>query len=426
MADTRRLVVLVLLAAVGLGVIGCGDREEEKGSPGEFSDAARKASHARTATLAISGSIERAGDPGRLRFSAEGTFDYSRRSGRFRLQPIRPTGGAGLSGSDVRGEVILTRHNVYVRSPAISRAFGLGSKRWRRIPLRRVGAGGVDFLPIAESINAVGSLRRLHATSGAERLGEERVGGIRTTRYRTTLKSRGPRGAAVPRTADIWVDDSDNVRRIEERFSYGNPNWVMRGTRRVELEKLSRRAAIQKPSTKDVSGPVSRTTAEALRTARRFRGYRLYFAGTRYRGLRLTAVRIFKASIGPPALPGKRPRPPSRVFSFIYGDCKPPTDPQTGLADGGCAPPLEIRNDAACARPPGPYSSPTTRLRGVPASLADEGATLYTGQTAVGIFATDAANVAAHLRSVDGGVRPKQRLQQPPPGALQGRLSCEK
>ena len=424
MEHRRALISLLMLVTASCGAAGCAGGEAEREASSAVRDAARQASHARAARLVISGSLERAGDRGRVQFSAAGTLDYERRVGRFRLQPVRPSEAARFSERDMRGRLIISKRNVYVRSPAIARAFGLGAAQWRRVPLRPVKAQGIDFMPIGETMNAAWAPPRLRsADHRAERLGRERVGGVQTTRYRTTVKRVGYRTSGRA-PIELWIDSAGTVRRIEERFSYGSPKWIARGTRTIEVQELGDPIDVRVP--RDVRGPVSRTTAEALRSARRFRGYRLYYAGNSYEGLKLKAVVRSNDPIGPPALPGDRPTPTYPSFTFIYGTCEPPRNPDTGLADGGCGPPVQIKNGLACARPPTRYAPVITRLRGVPASQTGEGATLYTGHTSVTIFAADAPNVAAQLRSLNGRVKPKQRLQPPAPGALRGPTQCPK
>jgi hypothetical protein len=154
--------------------------------------------------------------------------------------------------------------------------------------------------------------------------------------------------------------------------------------------------------------------ADALRRAGEFRGYRLYFAGSSVGGLRLTAV-VRSTE--------KRTRYPS--FLFVYGKCTPPRDPKTGLADGGCGPPVEIRNEALCASPPPRNARPNGRVRDVPASVNGDYAALDTERTSIAIFTSgpNTASIAAALRSLDGRVPRDGTL---PPAAASGRRGARR
>lgn len=159
--------------------------------------------------------------------------------------------------------------------------------------------------------------------------------------------------------------------------------------------------------------------AEQLGTARRFRGFRLYFAGRSVDGLRLTAVsRLTRSAPSGKAYP---------VVSFFYGKCKTPRDPDTGLADGGCGPPVVIQNSGLCAQPPPSKTERTGRLRGVQAyAVRPDHASLYTGRTSVTISASgaNASSVADALRSLDGRFQSDKPLPPSPPGVVRGTLRC--
>jgi hypothetical protein len=52
---------------------------------------------------------------------------------------------------------------------------------------------------------------------------------------------------------------------------------------------------------------------------------------------------------------------------------------------------------------------------------------IYTGRTTVVIFGNDAAQIrraADALRSVDGRIKPRQKLPPPDPGAIEGEIKC--
>lgn len=140
--------------------------------------------------------------------------------------------------------------------------------------------------------------------------------------------------------------------------------------------------------------------------------FRHFSVGARFDGLNLTSVTRYCAESTPAA---KVPN----YISFLYGDCEPRKD-DSGLADGGCALPLEIQTWPLCLRNPSLYAEGTdtgatpkrsTSIRGVPVSFFEDGlrAEVQTGTENVVIFATDkrrAREAAANLIPDVKGVSP--------------------
>ncbi len=148
-----------------------------------------------------------------------------------------------------------------------------------------------------------------------------------------------------------------------------------------------------------------------LQSAKDFQGFSLYFVGSSFHGLALTAVL---------STPGRGGR--VRSWSFIYGDC----DPGGGFFDdGGCAPPLEVQNWSICERYPALYGKDRPRLRAFRgARLANSPTEIYTGHTTVVVFGERRAGVLRALRRV-GQRAAGQRLPPPAPGTLKGGLPCQ-
>lgn len=155
------------------------------------------------------------------------------------------------------------------------------------------------------------------------------------------------------------------------------------------------------------------TRLDGLDRARSFEGYTLYYAGESFEGDDLGF-----AGLGPGSGRGV-----DRAWSFIYGDCTPPE------GEGGCAPPLEIQNWSICARFPALYRQPAPRtspLGGAQAlRIGGGGLDVYTGRTTVVIFGGDGSSVVPLLRRVSDGVAPTA-LPPPAPGALEGKLPCQR
>jgi hypothetical protein len=142
----------------------------------------------------------------------------------------------------------------------------------------------------------------------------------------------------------------------------------------------------------------------------RYKRFQLYYLGKTFEGFALSRVGYN--------------RDPWRTVGFIYGDCEPP-----GGADGGCAPPLEVQVDPACARNRLKDPKPVERLRirGVPAASDQDGTlSLYTGWETITIFGSGKAQTrraARALRTLSSeGVTPK--LPPPAPDVHEQRISC--
>jgi hypothetical protein len=148
--------------------------------------------------------------------------------------------------------------------------------------------------------------------------------------------------------------------------------------------------------------------------ARSFEHYPLYYVGESYDSLPLSF-----AGLGPGSGEGTR-----RAWSFGYGDCEPPE------GEGGCPLPLEVQNWSICTRFPSLYPGPTPKtesVHGAQTLPAGGGLDVYTGRTTVVIFGQSArrAEIVESLRRVADDVE-SSRLPPPVPGALEGKLACQR
>jgi hypothetical protein len=153
---------------------------------------------------------------------------------------------------------------------------------------------------------------------------------------------------------------------------------------------------------------------EALAEAKRFRSYPVYYAGEEVAGQTLSTI------LGPKApLDGRR-----YSWVFIYGDCD---DFPEG--EGGCYPPMQIHNHSVCTDLPDfAYARRTLKIRGVRVAEDGEGRLEFsTGTTTVTVGARDRKVAIATIRNLRTvhQVRPG-RLPPPIPGALQGKLPCQR
>jgi hypothetical protein len=163
--------------------------------------------------------------------------------------------------------------------------------------------------------------------------------------------------------------------------------------------------------------------AAGLTKVRRFQEYPLFWLGPTYGGLKLTGVDSGRVDV-PSADHTRIIRTHSHTVTFLYGTCTP-----GGGDEQSCPPPLQVQNWPSCGRNAALYGLHLPlrlHVRGVPAMRFGGRLEIWTGTSDVVIFFADAARAAAALRSVGGAphIGPGQRLPQPAPGAIGGRLRC--
>jgi hypothetical protein len=151
-------------------------------------------------------------------------------------------------------------------------------------------------------------------------------------------------------------------------------------------------------------------SAQALRPTRMMRDLPIFWAGTHFEGIPLTAA--------------DRPEDylPALGLRVYYGDC----GPHALLSSGGCTLPLEINSiiyrrhstlDLGPQRP--------TRLRGVPAIVFDGGKSieLYTGRVSVDVYSNSpsrALHAVQALRTLNVSLVRRPRVNLPPPESPPG------
>jgi hypothetical protein len=154
---------------------------------------------------------------------------------------------------------------------------------------------------------------------------------------------------------------------------------------------------------------------------RQFKAFPVFYAGAEVNGHALTAV--LREDLGPL-------RKNQLSIGFVYGTC----EIGSGFDPGGCAPPIEIANEPACARNLGLYVGgfPHLRrrtIRGAPAGVLEGGSRLeiQTGTTTVVIFAHSkkkALSVARSLRGLNVDVTAEDPLPEAALGVVEGKVPC--
>ncbi|GAA0549004.1 DUF1396 domain-containing protein [Actinomadura livida] len=241
----RRFAIGVALATgLALSLSGClGDADDKVGEAGEkleltaaqvLGKAAEETGKADSfqadLVLEVSGSPE--GD-----ISQNGTMKYQRKPelATSLLFEEMSVGGQSMSG----GEHRLVGQNIYVKLPV--RADGGGvqtAKPWIKISLdeadKKTGVGLGPLLQQTREMDPVQNTRLLTASKDVKKVGEETVGGVKTTRYTGTYrmedalaqvpvnlreahrKSADEAGLTDMRF-DLWVDDERLPRKLETK-----------------------------------------------------------------------------------------------------------------------------------------------------------------------------------------------------------------
>jgi hypothetical protein len=155
--------------------------------------------------------------------------------------------------------------------------------------------------------------------------------------------------------------------------------------------------------------------APSLDGVRKFKGYKVYYAGEKLLGVPITD-----------GLEGEEPaNPRERVWFLIYGDCELPDS-----GEGGCAP-FQIHNYDTCTRWAGQLGNDKglRYFRGAKAVFSPlEGSVeIFTGRTTISIGGAGYPKMLrAALRQLREVHQAKPtRLPPPVPGSLTGKLPCQ-
>ena len=235
--------LVTCLASMALAS-GCGATDEVSE---EVSDVVDPVAEAADATQRAGGAkldgrmiIKAGGD--RVPMDIDGAVDFTERRSRW-VMDYAPA--AGMSRKEARAagfpmEDVSEQEVVYSTAPDIVKKLPSG-KRWVKVDLVEVGEQvGIDMSKAAiDESDPIKFLDYLKRSGGAKKLGTERVGGDRTTRYRAVIDIRkalddaieDPSDEQAQRLADkvagvfgkpripieVWIDDKSLIRR--ERLS---------------------------------------------------------------------------------------------------------------------------------------------------------------------------------------------------------------
>jgi hypothetical protein len=233
---SRRFLVLVV-AALALPLAGCG------GSSRSFEPAAAAAdtAAAKTAKVSFDTTIGSGGQT--LQMSGEGVVDFQNRSAQMSFDVgdlLRATGQPATSNE--KWTIVTRGFILYMRAPSLAQQLP-GGKQWLKLDVAALAkAANVNLGQFRQLTQSDPSqmLDFLRAASGKiDKVGEEQVRGTHTTHYRANIDldrvaeqappklrrtfrksiaslKRGLGTDIVP--VDVWVDDDNRVRRLQEHL----------------------------------------------------------------------------------------------------------------------------------------------------------------------------------------------------------------
>lgn len=186
---------------------------------------------------------------------------------------------AGVEG-DGATRLVVRGKDVYVKPPAIEGFTPPEGKSWFGLDLKEtVEAMGVDAEAYGSIVNADPSaqLEALKNAKDIKKVGEEKLGGVETTRFRGEVRIkdlvaalpperrkraqeavdemlRQAPGADVPQRVEVWVDDDERIRRMIQTIKAPAQRGVPAGEARVSVDysDFGTRLTTRAPAAADV------------------------------------------------------------------------------------------------------------------------------------------------------------------------------
>jgi len=174
-------------------------------------------------TFTIGGSFDVAGQG----FPIQGGGAVDARGGRARAtldltRALAASGVSSISPDEARADAVVVGRVLYVRSPYLVKRRGL-RRPWVRYPL--------------------GSLR---IAGPVKRLGHDTIDDVETTHYTATAHLAG---RSLP--ADVWVDASGRIRRVQTQI--GTPSY--QAVPQLDIAGFGRPVTVQPPAPALVAAP---------------------------------------------------------------------------------------------------------------------------------------------------------------------------
>lgn len=259
----RKLLPLLALLAVlvpgALVAAGCG-AEEAAGV--DVAQAAQATREKGTARMEMQVRMTGFGLPAAMEVSGEGVTDLDEPRMDLTLDLSKVAGalGAPMGDADVRLKV--DGADVYVRVPEIPGLELPGGASWAALDLAQVAkAMGFDTKGLGAlfQVDPSAQLRAMRAAEGLDEVGEETIGGVRTTHFRgtfTTLDAlralpaaerkeaeaalRGLEGMEEtlddPIPTELWIDEQGVMRRMVSEGEVPSQAGVPGGSMRMSYE----------------------------------------------------------------------------------------------------------------------------------------------------------------------------------------------
>jgi hypothetical protein len=257
----RSALALAASLLVALALAGCSGAEKVSlESVAHAADRTQSAGSSRMAmemTIAVNGQ--------RMKIVADGAFDYRRARGWMEMD-LGPLGSLNDGTPMPRMTMMIEGNTIWMRVPPAMSA-QTGGKPWARVSAGGNGLGmGVQNPDPSQMLD---SLRGL--TDSLERLGRSNVRGVDTTHYRAHLDLRKAVAQApaaerknleamlrlvggldeVP--IDLYLDDSDRVRRMELKYEFEVLERKMEAQLKLELFDFGAPVAFKRPPAHQVA-----------------------------------------------------------------------------------------------------------------------------------------------------------------------------
>jgi hypothetical protein len=245
-----RAAAVVLVAALAFVAAGCGGGGKQSFTPLELvSQAVSKTTTSKSAKFHMS-ITETVGPLGPLTMTADGATDNTNHTATMTMDlsaVAQLAGSQAGSPADWKASVILDGTTEYMQLPVLTKLVP-GGKPWIKLDLDQLAKlKGVDFsqlLQVAGQQDPTQALQWLQSVGNVQKVGEEQVDGVDTTKYSGTLdpqkiaaKFAGAglgtmltQMGTTPIPVTVWVDGDGYVRKLDESLQAGPASVKLEAT----------------------------------------------------------------------------------------------------------------------------------------------------------------------------------------------------
>jgi hypothetical protein len=267
-----RVLVILVVAVLGGATVGCGGEDVAR-TVDPVAEAADKTVAAGGARIVGEGEFRAAGFS--VPIAVDGAVDFADRRVHMSLDVppnavLRPVEAAEAG---FPFEFVLETGETVFFATAIMRQQLPPGKRWAKVDLGELDDEtdlAFQQLNRYDESNPAEWLRLLRTSGGAERVGAERLNGLRTTRYRATIDPRRIPGtlpaderekaretlkelgridpsALKPMPVDVWIDDDGLIRRERVTVDDVYEGVRTRGHLTIDFTEFGRDVSVQEP-----------------------------------------------------------------------------------------------------------------------------------------------------------------------------------